>query len=430
MIELGILLVAGIILLILDLLSVATRAAYLGTNHARLLGLREGMETQVNQALQILPVLPRLQGTLDLSLVVYRVLLAGLALFYLLGLPFQEPVLTALGILLAVAFVLFWIEWLVDRSILKSPDLWAVRLSAFARGLMFFLAWLVWLPLRSSWDIQNGQEPVSTVTEDELKTLVDAGQEEGIFESDERRMIYSIFQLGDTLAREIMVPRIDMLALDVNTPMTEAVDSLLRSGHSRVPVFEETVDNTLGLLYAKDLLRVWREGNQLESLRDLLRPAYFVPEAKKVDELLAEMQSQRVHMAIVVDEYGGVAGLVTLEDIIEEVVGEIRDEYDQAEESPYQVMKNGEYLFQGRVDVDDFNEIMGSDLPVDEADTIGGLIYNRIGRVPAAGETVQQNGLLLIVEQVSGRRIRKVRARWLPHELESEEDTTQNGING
>jgi CBS domain containing-hemolysin-like protein len=161
---------------------------------------------------------------------------------------------------------------------------------------------------------------------------------------------------------------------------------------------------------------VWREGNQIESLRDLLRRAYFIPEAKKVDELLTEMQSQRIHMAIVVDEYGGVAGLVTLEDIVEEILGEIRDEYDQAEELPYQRMKNGEYIFQGRVDLDDFNEIMGSDLSKDEADTVGGLIYSEIGSVPNVGDKVQKNGLLLTVEQVSGRRIRKVRARWLPTE--------------
>jgi CBS domain containing-hemolysin-like protein len=234
-------------------------------------------------------------------------------------------------------------------------------------------------------------------------------------------MIYSIFQLSQTLAREIMVPRIDMLALEAQTPLVEAVDALLQSGHSRVPVYEETVDKTLGLLYVKDLLRAWREGNQPGSLHELLRPAYFVPEAKKVDELLAEMQSQRIHMAVVVDEYGGVAGLVTLEDIVEEILGEIRDEYDQGEEAPYQVLKNGETLFLGRVDLDDFNEIMGSELPKDEADTLGGYIYSQVGRVPSVGEVVQKDNLVLTVEQVSARRIRKVRARWLPFEKDKGE---------
>ena len=146
----------------------------------------------------------------------------------------------------------------------------------------------------------------------------------------------------------------------------------------------------------------------------MLRPAYFVPEAKRVDELLTEMQSRSIHMAIVVDEYGGVAGLVTMEDIVEEIVGEIRDEYDQSEEAPFQALQDGATIFQGRVHLDDFNEIMLSNLPSEEADTIGGFIYSRLGRVPGVGEIVEEDGLVLTVEQVSGRRIRKVRAQRMP----------------
>jgi CBS domain containing-hemolysin-like protein len=244
--------------------------------------------------------------------------------------------------------------------------------------------------------------------------MVDAGQQEGVLEEDEREMIYSIFQLGDTLVREIMVPRIDITAIDVQSPIPQAIDNLLASGFSRVPVYEETVDNILGLLYTKDILRFWREGIQAKSLRDLLRPPYFVPEAKKVDELLAEMQSQRIHMAMIVDEYGGIAGLVTLEDIVEEIVGEIQDEFDQAEESPFQQIDQDEYIFQGRITLDDFNEVMGSHLPSEEADTLSGFIYNRIGRVPTVQEMIRVNGLILTVEMVIGRRIRKVRARHSP----------------
>jgi CBS domain containing-hemolysin-like protein len=188
------------------------------------------------------------------------------------------------------------------------------------------------------------------------------------------------------------------------------MDALKRSGHSRVPVFKDSVDNILGLLYAKDLLGIWREGRREVFLSDHLRQAYFVPEAKKVDQLLAELQAKRIHMAIVVDEYGGVAGIVTLEDIVEEIVGEIRDEYDQAEELLFQAVSEDEYLFQGRIDLDDFNDIMGTELPNSEADTLSGLIYSRIGRVPTAGDNVLIKDLQLTVEQVSGQRIRKVRA--------------------
>jgi CBS domain containing-hemolysin-like protein len=324
--------------------------------------------------------------------------------------------LVAGSILLAAAFILFWLEWIVGVVVLRDPDVWAMRLTPYARILSFVLTPIIALPLYISGDVSNVPDGTSTVvvTEDDLKTLVDAGQQEGLLEQDERRMIHSIFELGNTLAREIMVPRIDVLALDVNTALPEAVDALLKSGYSRVPVYEETVDNILGLLYAKDLLRVWREGNHLESLRQLLRQAYFVPEAKKVDELLTEMQAQRIHMAVVVDEYGGVAGLVTLEDIVEEILGEILDEYDQAEESPYEALPEGGYVFQGRIDLDDFNEIVAGDLPKDEADTLGGFIYSVLGRVPANGEQVQVDSLLLTVEQVSGRRIRKVRVQQIP----------------
>jgi CBS domain containing-hemolysin-like protein len=254
------------------------------------------------------------------------------------------------------------------------------------------------------------EQRLSPVTEDELRSWVEEGHLEGGLEQGERRMIYSIFHFGDTLAREIMVPRIDILALEVSASLDEAIAALIKTGHSRVPVYEDTIDNVIGLLYAKDLLRVRPEGQSIASLRGLLRPAYFVPEVKKVDELLREMQARSVHMALVVDEYGGIAGLVTMEDIVEEIVGEIRDEYDQSEEQLYEQVSENEYVFHGRIDLEDFNSVMDSNLPTDVADTLGGFIYSQIGRVPLGGETVEVDSLLLTVEQVSGRRIRRVRA--------------------
>jgi CBS domain containing-hemolysin-like protein len=274
---------------------------------------------------------------------------------------------------------------------------------------------------------------LAPVTEHELRTWVEDGQAEGSLEKDEREMIYSIFQFSDTRVREIMVPRIDMTAFDLQTPLDEAVQLFSQSGHSRVPVYEESVDNIIGLLYAKDVLRVSASagfkpdgGTTIADLRATLRPAYFVPEAKNVDELLREMQSRRVHMAIIVDEYGGVAGLVTLEDIVEEIVGEIRDEYDQAEVQPFTALGEGAYLFQGSIDLDDFNDVMDSDIEKDIADTLGGLVYGLLGRVPASGESVDINGLVLTVEHVSGRRIRSVRAVRKPPEPEEKETPEGN----
>ena len=176
------------------------------------------------------------------------------------------------------------------------------------------------------------------------------------------------------MAREIMVPRIDVLALDVTSTIGEARAALIEAGHSRAPVFEDTIDNVIGLLYAKDLLAIRDDSQTLDAQRQIMRKAYFVPEAKKVDDLLAEMQSLGVHMALVVDEYGGVAGVVTLEDIVEEIVGEIRDEYDEKEETLYQEVSENEYLVSGRISLDDFNELMDSHITAEKSETLGGYI--------------------------------------------------------
>lgn len=234
-------------------------------------------------------------------------------------------------------------------------------------------------------------------------------------------MIYSIFHFGDTLCREIMVPRIDILALEADSSVAESIKALTLSGHSRVPVYDDTIDNVVGLLYAKDLLRTQLDETPPESIRPFLRPAYFVPEAKKVDELLREMQERSIHMAIVVDEYGGMAGLVTLEDIVEEIVGEIRDEYDQGEEYLFQRVSEDEFILSGRIGIDDFNELLQTNLMTDLADTLGGYIYGTIGRVPTGGEYMRVEDWDLMVEQVSGRRIIKVRANRRPIQITNEE---------
>lgn len=414
-------------LVALDLVSIAARAALMESSYARLITIKEGQETRVNRALELHSRLPRGKASVNLVLVLTRFGLAAWVISVIsMKLPdaaWYIPVLALLG----SALLLFIIEWWVQSSAEHDAEKSLMRFVPLLKLYMWIFLPLVSLSLAISHEPRGEMEHTSSVTESEFRTLVDAGQEEGVIEQGERRMIYSIIDLGDTLAREIMVPRIDMLTLEVNTPLGLAADALLSSGHSRVPVYEETVDNMKGLLYAKDLLRVWREGSQLDSLQSLLRPAYFIPEAKKVDKLLAEMQSQRIHMAIVVDEYGGVAGLVTLEDIIEEVLGEIMDEYDHAEEMPYQTLSNGEYVFLGRVDLNDFNEVMGSTLSKEEAETLGGYIYSRLGHVPVVGETVYADNLVLIVELVTARRIRKVRARWAPIEIEVDEEKHVDG---
>ena len=274
-----------IILLVLDLLLVGTRTSYERVNQARLLGLREQMEDQVNRTLTFLPLSLRLRASMNLLLVLVRLFLSGGVVLLLWLQEVNLSLWAYAGVLLLSALILFGLEWAVERMVSRDPEVWAMRLKIFMRLIVAPLS-ILFAPLGTSDQRGESDEVAVSVTEDDLKTLVDASEEEGGIEHDERRMIFSIFQFGDTLTREIMVPRIDVLTIDVHTSLPDAVDAFLQSGHSRVPVHEGAIDNILGLLYAKDLLRVWREGNHLDSLRDLLRPAYFVPEAKKIDELL------------------------------------------------------------------------------------------------------------------------------------------------
>jgi len=420
-----------LVLLCLDLFTVAYKAALSNASLARLLALKEEMEVKVNRTVNLLHAPQEWLAAGNLVQLFTRFLGAGLLLALFIPQEWTvSTVMVEVGILLLAIVLVFWLEWVVEVAVTRHPEAWAMRLAPYVRTLTVVLSPLLVLPLAIARRRGETQEPVSTVTEQELKSMVDAGHEGGVLEGDERQMIYSIFELGDTLVREIMLPRIYINALEASTPLPEAVDELIKSGHSRVPVYAESVDNILGILYAKDLLRVWHQAEQIGSLQSLLRPAIFVPEAKKVDELLEEMQAGHVHMAMVVDEYGGIAGLVTLEDIFEEIVGEIQDEYDQSEEAPYMQVGEGEYVFQGRVDLRDFNEVMGSQLPTEETETLGGFIYEQVGRVPTSGESLQVGDIYLTIEQVTGRRIRKVRARKVP-ELTQEEkpdgDKTDQG---
>jgi putative hemolysin len=345
---------------------------------------------------------------------VLRLLVIGLAQWAYAS-QTGDSYLSIMGIiwgLLIAGFLIGIIEFLAENLVLNHPEEWALRLAPVAFTNLFIMSPITWVMQRVKKSVSSstGLDQHALVTEAEIMTLVDAGEEGGVIEEDERDMIYSIFQLGDTLAREVMVPRIDIHAFEKSTSLVETTDELLRNGHSRAPVYSETIDKIVGLVYIKDLLAAWRKDEQNETIEGLLREAYFVPEAKKVDDLLAELQVRRIHMAIVVDEYGGTAGLVTIEDIVEEIVGEIRDEYDEAEEAAYEYIGEGEFLFSGKIDLDDVNRIVGSELPKDSGETLGGFIYSSLGRVPSIGDVIETGGLSLVVEQVTGRRIREVRA--------------------
>jgi CBS domain containing-hemolysin-like protein len=265
------------------------------------------------------------------------------------------------------------------------------------------------------------RESASLVTEEEIKTMVDAGEEEGLIEEEEKEMILSVLDFGDTVAREVMVPRIDVVALDVDTPFEEALDVVVSAGHSRIPVYRGTIDDIIGILYAKDMLKALRD-EHIPPLEKLLRPVYFTPESKRASELLQELQKTRVHVSIVVDEYGGTAGLVTIEDILEEIVGEIQDEFD-AEEPDSVPLPGGEgYILDAGMNLDDVSELVKVDLPKGESDTLGGFIYDQLGKVPVAGETVRYDGLLFEVLAVNDRRILKVKVTHAPDEQDAQSE--------
>ena len=355
-----------------------------------------------------------LRVALRFLIIVWHVLLAALVYQLLMTSIQGVSIGLALLVVFLTALLVMAFEFGVEGGVRKNPEAWLVRLTPLARGINFILRPFTAMYLALLGDSAPVERTPGSVTDDELKTWVEVGESAGGLEKGERQMIYSIFHFGDTLCREIMVPRIDILALEADSGVTESIQALTLSGHSRVPVYDDTIDNVVGLLYAKDLLRTQLDETPPESIRPFLRPAYFVPESKKVDELLREMQARSIHMAIVVDEYGGMAGLVTMEDIVEEIVGEIRDEYDQGEEYLYQRVSDDEFLLNGRIGLDDFNEILGTDLVTELADTLGGYIYGTIGRVPTGGEHMRVEDWDLMVEQVSGRRIRKVRAHRQP----------------
>src|SRR5256714_727124 len=262
------------------------------------------------------------------------------------------------------------------------------------------------------------------VTEEVWKLVVSVGEEEGVLEEEEREMIHGIFEMVDMPVRELMVPRTDLVAFEVNEPVEKAVDLVTKHGHTRIPVYDGNLDHIVGVLYAKDLLRAVVRGEQ-KTLREIARKPYFTPESNKVQDVLRDLRKNRVHMAIVVDEYGGTAGAVTIEDILEEIVGPIQDEYDIGEEDEIQFISPNEVILDGRVSVDDVNELLKLDIAADDYDTIGGYVLNQLGAAPKVGATLKLGNAELRVEAVQGTRIKKVRIRSeapfeVPHPQEGE----------
>ncbi len=316
---------------------------------------------------------------------------------------------------LAVTVVLAWYGGgLVVKQIAARAAL------GFARGLgtlLYPLFWvlrpwavfLLWIMDKIDDTLWTG-EALMHLSSGEIRSLLSEETSNVTLEEDEREMIHSIFSFHDTTVREIMVPRIDMVSLEASDPVAMVVEAVYGSRHSRIPVHEGSVDKVTGILYVKDVLSLVAEG-QLEAegkiVGDLARPAYFIPESKKIDEVLEEFRTKRIHMAVVIDEYGGTAGLVTLEDVLEEIVGEIEDEFDQ-EEQLYEWLNEYSLRVDPKIDLEDLQELLGVALPDEGSETLGGLIYEAAGNVPEIGDQIAVADFSVKVEDVADQRILRV----------------------
>ncbi len=319
------------------------------------------------------------------------------------------------GVVIATLFEVVFIFVFAELA----PKIWAVQhAERAALGMAPFLVavagfpplrWATLALIRLSNLVLPGQglKEGPYVTEEELLAMADTAADEAVIEREERKLIHSIIDFGDTVAREVMVPRPDMVTVPAASSLRDAADIAATAGFSRIPVYGQGIDDIVGVVYVKDMMRAEREGKADEAVTLFMRQAQFVPESKRVAEVMREMQAGKQHMAIVVDEYGGTAGLITLEDVLEELVGEISDEFD-VDRPRLELLDDGSLQVDGRLSIDEINEVAGFELPEGDWDTVGGLLYHLLGHVPVEGEGAEFNGHRLIAQKVDGRRIAQV----------------------
>jgi putative hemolysin len=299
-----------------------------------------------------------------------------------------------------------------------APKTWALqhteRAALASAPLVDFIGRVLRWPARALIGVANvilpgkGLKQGPFVTEEEILALAEEAAEASVIEESERELIHSIIDFGDTVARETMIPRPDMVAIESSSTLADVADLAIRRGLSRIPVYRDSIDDVVGVAFARDAFALERTGGGDRAVTEALHPAMFVPETKRVSELLAEMRARKTHLAIVVDEYGGTAGLVTLEDLIEELVGEIHDEYD-IDARPFEQLASGDVLVNATYNVGDLNEELDLSLPDEDWDSVGGLVFGMLGRVPVPGDVVEVDSVRLVVERVDGRRVSRVR---------------------
>ncbi|GEM_PF-9948 len=408
-----------IALLLTLLLAAAASAAETSLTSVSHIKIRNQAEEGDETAQRIRRILEHPDVFLSTILIVSNVaVITASTLATLIAISLDFTGAEAVSTVLLSIIVLIFCEVTPKTAAVQAPEVWARWLIRPVEALAYILRPAVYtLNAITSGILRmfgvQGKRRGPFVTEDELRLLVEVGEEEGVLEEEEREMIHNVFDLADTAVREIMIPRVDMVTVKINDTVDAVTQLIVQGGQSRIPVYDAAGADIVGVLYAKDLLRVLASQAKMaprpQLVRDLpLREPYFVPESKRLDDLLHEMQRQHVHIAMVVDEYGAVAGLVTIEDLVEEIIGDIQDEYDKEEQLFEQVGPN-EYIVDAKISLDDLNELLETDLTSEDYDTLGGLVYAQLDKIPSVGDTVTSDGLTLTVLGAKGRRITKVK---------------------
>ena len=417
------------VLIFLSALFSSAETAFLSTNKIRLRNLQEEGEKKADLVLFMLDNQNKLISSLLVGNNIVNIGSSALATKMATEAFGNAGVGIATGIM--TLLVLVFGEVIPKNLAAAHAETWAMFIAPFIRLVSFVLTPVVFLLTKLSDFVvhfsKSDDEEDPTITEDEFKILVNVGQEEGVLDESESEMINSIFEFDETVVKAIMVPRIDIVAVDVEDSINEALRIIVDGGHSRIPAYEESIDNIVGILYAKDIFAHLDADFDTMKVKELLRPAYYIPETKKVSDLLNELRLKKVHMAIILDEYGGTNGLVTIEDLIEEIIGDIQDEYDV--EDDLIVMHGEDHLVaDARAPIGDVEDAFDVELDEEiledsEADTIGGLAFEHLGGIPAVGDEVTVGRFLIRIVDVSGRRISKVEILLLPpEEEETEED--------
>ncbi len=395
----------------------SAETAFFSLTRSRLAELKESKDSKAHHVLRLLEQPKQLLITILTGNALVNVAIAVLAALLAIRLArtYGFPISAALAVevILITSILLLFGEITPKIIAIKHAETWALWTALpieFCRKIFFPITWGLNLLSAGVSRAMRVERERFNLSEDEIRTLVEVSEERGALEEDEKEMIQGIFEISEKTVKEIMVPRVDIVCLPITATAQDVIRVVKEKGHSRIPIYNENLDNIAGLIHVKDLLPYAHNGNWDVEISSILREANFVPEGKKIDDLLRQFQQEKTHMAIVVDEYGGTSGLVTLEDVLEEIVGEIQDEYDR--ELPlYQKVSDDVWLVDARINIDELNDLLGGDLipESDDYETLGGFIFARTGDLPELKQVITFDNLTFTVEEVIGKRIGRIR---------------------